>query len=244
MPVPTLADAQAIFIDTINNGPAALDPDLFAGPIDRVFLGLKAHANTISHARLVALEETFPMTRCALGEGRFNDLCRNYCETSSARASDANIIGANFTDFLRHHIDDFQVIDLASIEWEWLSAYNAPDVGALDLAMLGALDENAMLALPISLHPAARIIHLNMALSPQLSELDDDDSTAAILITRPEAEVRMMPINAIIATVFDAAKYDTDMCNLLSIALEQLDETASLEPILTLIGAGALMTTG
>ena len=63
----SLKAAQANFIATINDGPDALDHSLFDGPIDRVMLGLKAHANTISHARLVALEETFPLTRQALG---------------------------------------------------------------------------------------------------------------------------------------------------------------------------------
>ncbi len=40
-----------------------LPDDLFAGPHERVLVGMKVHANTISHARLVALEETFPRTR-------------------------------------------------------------------------------------------------------------------------------------------------------------------------------------
>ena len=64
----SLEAAQANFIATINHGPAALDHTLFDGPLERVLLGLKAHANTISHARLVALEESFPLTRQALGD--------------------------------------------------------------------------------------------------------------------------------------------------------------------------------
>ena len=98
--------------------------------------------------------------------------------------------------------------------------------------------------MPISQHPAARIIALQAPLSPQLAELGADNSAHAILIARPEAEVHLLPVDAATAAVFDAAKHDTDMCNLLSITLEQLEEAASLEPILTLIGAGALMTIG
>ena len=55
----SLEAIEAKFIDTINNGPDVLDPALFAGPLDRVLIGLKTHANTISHARLTALEATF-----------------------------------------------------------------------------------------------------------------------------------------------------------------------------------------
>ncbi len=68
----SLSDAQGNFIDTINEGPDRLDALLFAGSTDRVLLGLKAHANTINHARLVALEETFPLTRQEIGEAPFN----------------------------------------------------------------------------------------------------------------------------------------------------------------------------
>jgi hypothetical protein len=38
------------FVATINDGPGALDTTLFIGSPERIILGLKAHANTISHA--------------------------------------------------------------------------------------------------------------------------------------------------------------------------------------------------
>ncbi|HMS22082.1 MAG TPA: DNA-binding domain-containing protein [Sphingorhabdus sp.] len=97
--MPSLSDAQRNFIATLNEGPDTLDPALFAGAPERVLLGLKAHANTISHARLVALEESFPLTRGEMGEERFNTLSREYVETAPAKASDLAHIGRHFAPF-------------------------------------------------------------------------------------------------------------------------------------------------
>ena len=96
----SLANTQANVIDTINNGPDMLDPSLFAGPRDRILLGLKAHANTINYARILALEETFPRTRQEMGEAAFNKLVRDFVETDTAKASDTNRIGSSFPSIL------------------------------------------------------------------------------------------------------------------------------------------------
>ena len=82
--MPSFADAQTNFIDTINDGPDRLDPTLFAGPSDRVLLGLKAHANTDQPLeRIVALEDTFPHTRQHLGDAVFNALASDFVETKT-----------------------------------------------------------------------------------------------------------------------------------------------------------------
>jgi hypothetical protein len=242
--MPLLAEQLDNVVDTINQGPAALNPALFSGPIDRVLLGLKAHANTISHARLVALEESFPLTRNQLGDDSFNALSRSYIETEMARAGDANRIGAAFPDFLERHIDDQSALDLARTEWAWLESYHAAEAPPLELAFLGTLDEASLLALPISRHPAARLIELNAPLSPQLEELGDSADAAAILVTRPGAEVRLLLLSQLDADVFGAIDAHSTVGNLLALILEQGGEDIALGPILTLIGAGALITKG
>lgn len=242
--MPRLNKQQNNFIDTINKGPATLDPALFSGPADRVLLGLKAHANTISHARLVALEETFPMTRNMLGDDMFNGLSRSFTETEAGRASDANNIGADFPDFLIQRDVNQSAVDLSKIEWAWLESYNAAEAQPMELSLLGTLDEASLLTLPISLHPAARMIRMSAPLSDELSELGDSSGKAAILISRPEAEVILLPIGELDALIFDALVEQCEISNLLELILEQGGEDAPLEPILTLIGAGALITTG
>jgi hypothetical protein len=240
--MPLLSEQLGNFVDTINQGPAALDPALFAGTADRVLLGLKAHANTISHARLVALEESFPMTRKALGDDIFNALCRGYTETEMARASDASRIGAAFPDFLERHVNDQSALDLTRTEWAWLESYHAAEAEALELAFLGTLDEAALLALPISCHPAARLVKISAPLSSQLDDLGDSADASAILVTRPGAEVRLLLLAQLDTNIFSAIHATSTIGNLLALILEHGGDTP-LDPILTLIGAGALITT-
>jgi hypothetical protein len=236
----SLADTQINFIDTINVGPDRLDPMLFAGPPDRVLLALKAHANTITHARIVALEETFPLTRQHLGEAVFNTLVREFVETDAARASDANRIGLKFPE----HLGDAATTELAQIEWAWLESYHAAEAVPLMLADLGGLDEAALLALAVLPHPSARVVTITAPITSQLDELAGTQPTA-ILTLRPDAEVRLLALDALQLAIFKAAaQKNATLGNLLEVAIEIAGETASLGPVMDLIGAGALVKTG
>jgi hypothetical protein len=240
----SLTEAQANFINTINNGPDALDPDLFAGPIDRVVLGLKAHANTISHARLVALEETFPLTRRDMGEAMFNALSRDYAETAVARATDSNTIGDAFAAFLRRCDISAQHCELAEIEWRWLESYHAADAAALTPKDLAGLDEASLLDLPVASHSSLRLVPITHPLAAQLDGLAGL-MPAAIATIRPEAEVRLVPLDALeLALATRATQNNCNIGNLIQLGFEQADERAPLEPILNLIGAGALVKAG
>ena len=273
----SLRAAQANFITTINDGPDALDQTLFAGPIDRVMLGLKAHANTISYARLVALEETFPLTRQALGDEQFNQLSRGYVETPKARACDANAIGFDFPRFLTARLNppsssgegsgvgaislvqpdkphpnpspkeeglNASAVELASIEWAWLDSYHSAEATPLSLSDLADLDEASLLALPVALHPSARLILTSHPLATPLGEISGLQPYA-ILTLRPEAEVRLLPVEKIEAAILQAARQkDATLSNLLSAAIEQSDNTNPIGPVMQLIGAGALVKRG
>ena len=237
--MPSLADAQANFINTINDGPNRLDPALFAGSPDRILLGLKAHANTISHARIVALEETFPLTRQHLGDAAFNTFARDFVETGIARASDANRIGSGFPETL----NDAATAELAQIEWAWLESYHAADAQALTLADLGRMDEATLLALPVTPHPSARVLDISSPIAAVLNELAGQQP-AALLCVRPEAEVRLIPLDNMQRAFFAEAAKGASLGNLLAIAIEHASEQAPLEPIIHLIGAGALVKAG
>jgi hypothetical protein len=240
----SLEAAQARFIATINNGPDALDHALFDGPIDRVLLGLKAHANTISHARLVALKETFPLTQEALGDEQFNQLARHYVETATARACDANVIGQPFPHFLTTSPTDPAIVELANIEWAWLESYHAAEASPLSPADLTELDEASLLALPVALHPSARLLPIAHPLAAPLGALAGLQPFA-LLALRPAAEVRLMPLDPAQAAILQAAQQkDSTLGNLLSAAIEQVNNTDPAEPVMQLIGAGALIKKG
>lgn len=238
--MPSQDDAQTNFIDTINYGPERLDPSLFFGPPERIILGLKAHANTISHARLLALEETFPLTRQHLGDATFNKITRDFVETDFARASDASRIGLNFADFLRDPV----AAELAQIEWAWLQSYHAAEAVPITLGDLAALDESALLALRVAAHPATRVVTVTRPIAADLVELAGQQPSA-ILVARPDVEVLLIAIDATQAEVFRAATgKNATLGNLLSVAIEQADDTDPLGPVMMLIGAGALVVGG
>ncbi len=243
---PSLKQAQASLIRVIEQGPMALDHSLFTGPIDRVLLGLKAHANTISHARLIALEETYLMTRKHMGEEAFNQLSRAFVATDAAQGSDNNTIGAHLPNFLKTQAIHPSAVELAHIEWAWLESYHATDAKALGVTDIAELDETALLNLRITAHPATRMIETNAPLSPQLGQLECDTShisdIKAVLVIRPDTEVRLLAIDHVTATIFATCQKITTIGNLLSLSTEYTDEDKAFEPVLTLISSGALVS--
>jgi hypothetical protein len=243
----SLKATQDNIVATINTGPGALNLGIFSGTTDRIMLGLKAHANTISHARLIALEDSFPLTRDALGDALFNGLSRQYVETVLTGAFDNNRIGSRFAAFLASSDVDVSVSELAQIEWAYLESYHARDAAPLQLADLAILNEADLLTLPVALHPSARILELSAPISWSLTELAGQTPRALLLI-RPQAEVRLHPLDAAQQTILAAAvpapsEKNVTLGNLLAIALEHSD-AAPLEPVHHLIEAGALIATG
>jgi hypothetical protein len=204
----SLEAIEAKFIDTINNGPDVLDPALFAGPLDRVLIGLKTHANTISHARLTALEATFPRLLEHLGQQKFNLLSRSYIETK--------------------------------VKWAWLESYHAAEAEPFALDRLAGLSEAEVMEQIVGWHPATRLTPTRAAIAPALRELADY-STAAVLIVRPHAEVRLLPLDEVKSVVAQLAQKTATIGNLLTLVTEQPGEADPIGPVLTLIGAGALI---
>jgi len=174
---------QAVIAAAINGGPDHLPDWLFAGDPAQILRGLRVHANTISHARLVALEETFPLCRDLLGAETFNRLSRHYVETNGARRQALADIGADFADWLREKAP-LPAQDLARIEWAWLECYHAADAAALTLAELAGQSEAALLSLAVRRHPAARTVRLSSdaaaALDPALA------AARLVLLARPD----------------------------------------------------------
>lgn len=245
--MPWLDGGQRAMMAALDHGPAHLPGDLFAGSPERVLAGMKVHANTISHARLVALEETYPRTREVIGHDRFNAHSRLFLEQPGVTAQPHAGIGAGFDAFLSAQEEGAGAADLARFEWLWLSAYNAADAAPLALSALAGLAPEALLALALTRHPAAfaapfaSLVHqLIGAEVPGLAEAD------AILITRPDAEVLVAPASAVMVAVFAAAQNPLTLGNLLTALGEEEDDEAqasdaTMQALVALITAGALI---
>src|SRR3990167_5553595 len=80
-----MLEAQAAIAATLLHGPAYLPDGLFAGGEAAALRGLRVHANSISHARLVALEDSFPRTRAHLGDAEFNRQSRAFLDAGGAQ---------------------------------------------------------------------------------------------------------------------------------------------------------------
>jgi hypothetical protein len=225
-------EAQAAIAATLLHGPAHLPAGLFAGGDAAVLRGLRVHANTISHARLVALEDTFPRTRQHLGEAEFNRLSRAFVDAARAQHRALADIGAAFPDWLA----DPLIADLARVEWAWLESYHAADAPPLAFADLAGSDEAALLGLLVRRHPAARVVSLASAAAPLVDPGFASD-VGALLVTRPGAEVRLSAIHPAAAAALAGAGEFSPLGNLIAPLAEiHADGGAA---IAALIGAGA-----
>lgn len=243
--MPWLKEGQRAVMRALDHGPAHLPFDLFAGAPERVLAGMKVHANTIAHARLVALEDTFPRTRARIGHDRFNAASRAFLEQPGVTAQPHAEIGVGFAAFLA--AEGESAAELARFEWLWLRAYHAADAAPLELAALAGLDPEALLLIPVQRHPAADAGRFAALVHDEIgAEVPGLAEAAAILITRPEAEVLIAPASALMAAILAGAENPQTIGNLLTLGSESTGGTkdpvaAALQALVTLINAGALI---
>lgn len=228
-----LRDIQNAMMDAIEKGPEHVRFGDFKGHKNAILRGLSVHANTISHARLVALEETFELTRAWLGEGEFNALSREYLEHNESAGLRLADIGKGFAAFLRGRNQDHIAIDLARYEWAWLQTYGAPDATAFTVNELAHLEIGAIETLCLSRHPASTVLAL---CAGAREAIGSDFDAPYVLLTRPDAHISVLPIGEGGARLYEKFETPQLLCNLM---LE--DSAAEDEPVLiALISAGAL----
>lgn len=185
-------DALNAMRTTIAHGPNYCPPDLFAGEARRVLMGLKAHANTIAHARHVALEETFPRTRALLGDDVFHALAERHLDDPATLARPLARIGERFATLAAG-----AARDLARLEWAWLEAHGAAEGPPFDLAALHGRDSAAIAGAVVAPHPAARLVILDHAVPWDGATLPD-----VALVTRPHTEINVHAIGPADACLF------------------------------------------
>ncbi len=237
--MPSLADGQSRFIACLQKGPTHFPDELFAEDAARALLGLKAHANTVSHARLVALENAYPKLHEHMGHEPFHAISRDYIEQDHILTCDMNTIASQFAAFLAKRGFSETEVDLARIEWAWIKSYHSAEAEPLALQDIATLDEEGLLGLKIDIHPAMRLIKLTGTLSPQLAELGDE-TPDALMVARPEAEVLFHPLTSLEHDIAEKIANISTMGNLLATAIELGGEDAAMQRIIKLIQAGAI----
>ncbi len=237
----SLEQLQLSIMTVLDHGPTHLPAELFKGSRADCLRGMKVHANTVSHARLVALEETFPKTREWLGHAEFNQLSRQYVEHPGVAGFPLDQIGRIFADFLEARQIDEGMADLARVEWAWLESYHAAEAMPLQLAELAGLGEDSILEVGICLHPSVRTVAFgNPPHQSLIAEIPEIADAAGVLIARPYEQVLLSPLNAAQMTAVGHVRAPTTICNLFAVLVEQEDETKLLPILISLIETGAL----
>jgi hypothetical protein len=232
---------QRSMMAAVEHGPDHVPAGVFAGARAAALRGLAVHANAISHARLVALEDSFPRTRKLLGQEEFNRLSRAFVATAAAKAEPVATIGRRFPDFLPAHGGCLEAGALARFEWAWLESYHAAEANAFGLADLAGLPEDRLLAVRLARHPASRILDTAAAgvfesEAPAIAEAD------MILLSRPEAEVRVVPATRAMSVVFRLLGVPREVGGLFQAAGEAGVQACDTTPaLIALIETGALM---
>lgn len=236
-----LHELQSRMASALRDGPDDDVIGMFEGATDRIVLGLKVHANTIAYSRIAALAATFPRLAARLGTAAFRALALDFIENGGTRDRPLADIGRGFAQFIAARGAQRVLIDLARIEWLWLESYHAAEARALTLGDIAALSEADLLALRIAPHPAARLARIETDMSGPLA-LDHPGfaGAVAILIARPDAEVRLLPASEDMAALFGSIVPATSIAAAFGGLLDHLDDSVLVAALTSLAGAGAL----
>lgn len=174
-------------------GPDYCPPDLFAGTVPAIVSALMIHSATIADGRRSALAETYPRIRQLVGDREFDSLAERHFEDEAVLSRPLSLIGDGFPELLTG-----AARDLARIEWAWLESYGAAHAPALTLGDLAGMTAPAAVALKVALHPAARLV-TGLNGSPPVRFDEVAIGTGAVLITRPEEDVRITEASSALA---------------------------------------------
>lgn len=184
-------DPFIAFHRALEFGPGSCPADLFAGSVPSIVRGLKVHANNIAYARHMALEQSYPRLLQLLGLQAFHDAAERFLDQPQIANRSLDSLGEGFTQLL----DDPAHRNLGNAEWAWLQVFHAAEAKALTLAELATLDAETLIGARFSLHSAVRWFPLEEPFQlPWDHPLSDDGE--ALLLTRPESEVKLQRIDS------------------------------------------------
>lgn len=167
----------------LDRGPDFVPDDLFDGSRPAQFRALKAYANTISHGRYAALENSFPKTREAIGKEAFHALAGRFL-VGDVLERPLRIIGGGFPELIAD--DDPAMADLADSEWAMLMAHGAADADALTTDSIKNETPESLIEINVLRHPAAQIVKLR---NPSAFTGEHSGEGPLLLVTRPEVDV-------------------------------------------------------
>ncbi|GAB5374825.1 MAG: hypothetical protein AcusKO_12870 [Acuticoccus sp.] len=141
------------------------------------------------------------------------------------------------------------VPEVAAIEWARLCAYHAADAAPLSPEALAAVPPDALPRLVFAAHPAARLVaapaggygawRANAGDAAANGTAAGDDATVGVLVTRPQWQVLMTPLDAT-AMRLAAALLDGAALGDAAAAADTGGDRALAPTLAALLSAGAL----
>lgn len=237
--MPSLAEAQGSFARALREGPAAMPDDLLAGEPAYNLLAMAAYANTISHGRLVAMEDVFPTCRSAMGDAAFNGASRQYVEDGWGIDVPLDRIGDAFPAWLEQTGHPADLVAVARFDLAFLDAYHAPDVLPVSREALPA-DPAQLVSMPLTRHVAASLHSATPLLCTHA--MIDGDAAAALLLSRPDLTVRCTAVDDALVAAWTRLDHPVTFGELMANMVADYDDATAIGAMMRLIDCGSIQT--
>jgi hypothetical protein len=165
------------------------------------------YRNNVHVSLIEALADRFAVVQAMVGEEFFRAMAREYVRAHKPQSPVLAHYGDSFPDFIDTHAAAASLPflgDMARVERDWSRAWAAADAPAMNRSSLSRFSAAELATARIRAHPAAHLVQsawpvaqlwqAHQCATPDLSTIQWQPQD--VLITRPDAEVRLQCIDA------------------------------------------------
>jgi hypothetical protein len=229
--------AKRLALKSAENVDRVLTPGPHLSAIDRLALYHDGY-----HARLVeCLADDYPGLKFALGEQRFEALCRRYIAAHPSRSPSLNTFGRHMAERVRGEGGEHAAFaaDLARLEWAIVEAIHAEEKESIAFDALQAVAPEQWPHATLPASGAARVLHFEYPVNRFFQAFRDGDAPAippaersATVVYRRSYVVWRMELtpamSAVLEALFAGANLETALATIAAHA-EDADAVAEAE---------------
>ncbi len=216
------------------------------------------YRNNVIVSLIDALADSFPVTQMLVGEPFFRAMAREFAYRCPPRSPVLANYGADFPAFIGNFPPAESLpylADVARLEYAYIQAYHAADADVLpasEFTQALAQPEN-LPRLRLHLLPSASLLRSPYAMAslwvahqaPEVTRLPDPYQPEAVLIIRPDLEVKVLLIDAGTHALTQALQNDAPLAEATALAVESqadFDLTQALALLIRECAIGSLTT--
>ncbi len=144
---------------------------------------LSIYANNARVNFTQTLERTYPALSRLVGADYFRQCAHDYQSQHPSRRGDLQHVGEHFSSYLskRHGADEYSYLaDVAALEWAYQEALIKPELPALDVRRLTAVEPRSYVELRFRLQSSAHLVESRFpVLAIWQANVDAEDETSA-----------------------------------------------------------------